>query len=212
VTAFIVLLLITVISAVVVVTTRHIVHAAVFLAFSFIGVGGIYLLLEAPFIAASQVLIYAGAITVLILFALMLTAQTVMREPRHARETKLAAAVVSMVLFFAVFAPNLTRAGWPVQPLPTGSPDTLRPLAQGLLGSYLFAFEVASVLLLVALVGAVVLAKEERGEGTPEGEIEGARGRGGEADGPLPGARGRRDEGAPEKSREYDPRSEGAAG
>jgi NADH-quinone oxidoreductase subunit J len=164
--AFIVLLVITVISAVVVVTTRHIVHAAIFLAFSFVGVGGIYLLLEAPFIAASQVLIYAGAITVLILFALMLTAQTVMREPRHTRETKLAAAVVSGVLFFAVLAPNLTRAGWNVLPLPAGAPpDTLRPLAQGLLGSYLLAFEVASVLLLVALVGAVVLAKEERDEG-----------------------------------------------
>jgi NADH:ubiquinone oxidoreductase subunit 6 (subunit J) len=174
-TAFIVLLLITVISAVVVVTTRHIVHAAIFLAFSFLGVAGIYLLLEAPFIAASQVLIYAGAITVLILFALMLTAQTVMREPRHTRETKLAAAIVSLVLFFAVLAPNLTRTGWPVQPLPTGPPpDTLRPLARGLLNTYLFAFEVASVLLLVALVGAVVLAKEERGDASTERRSEGA--------------------------------------
>ncbi len=105
----------------------------------------------------------------LILFALMLTAQTVMREPRHTRETKLAAAVVSLVLFFAVLAPNLTRAGWPVQPLPSAPPDTLRPLARGLLGSYLLAFEVASVLLLVALVGAVVLAKEERDEAAPKG-------------------------------------------
>lgn len=167
-TAFVALLFITIVSAVVVVTTRHIVHAAIFLAFSFVGVGGIYLMLEAPFIAASQVLIYAGAITVLILFALMLTAQTVMREPRHARETKLLAAVVSLVFFFAVLLPTLTRAGWPVREPVLGQPDTLRPLAQGLLGTYLFAFEVASVLLLVALVGAVVLAKEERGTGGEE--------------------------------------------
>lgn len=114
-TAFVALLFITIVSAVVVVTTRHIVHAAIFLAFSFVGVGGIYLMLEAPFIAASQVLIYAGAITVLILFALMLTAQTVMREPRHARETKLLAAVVSLVFFFAVLLPTLTRAGCPIR-------------------------------------------------------------------------------------------------
>jgi NADH-quinone oxidoreductase subunit J len=178
--AFVVLLFVTIISAVVVVTTRNIVHAAVFLAFSFIGVAGIYLLLDAPFIAGAQVLIYVGAITVLILFAIMLTAQTVMREPRRTLETKLVAGVVSVVLFAAVLAPNLVRAEWAVHPgEPTGGRsaasrppgrlpaapgpyDSLRLLSQGLLGTYLFPFEVASVLLLVALVGAIVLAKEER--------------------------------------------------
>jgi NADH:ubiquinone oxidoreductase subunit 6 (subunit J) len=161
--AFIVLLFVTMISAVVVVTTRNIVHAAVFLAFSFVGVAGIYLLLDAPFIAGAQVLIYVGAITVLILFAIMLTAQTVMREPRRTLETKLVAGVVAVVLFAAVLAPNLTRAGWAVPaPVAPGPYDTLRLLSQGLLGTYLFPFEVASVLLLVALVGAIVLAKEER--------------------------------------------------
>jgi len=166
--AFVVLLFVTIISAVVVVTTRNIVHAAIFLAFSFVGVAGIYLLLDAPFIAGAQVLIYVGAITVLILFAIMLTAQTVMREPRRTLETKLVAGVVSVVLFAAILAPNLIRAGWAVQPgdgrLPAapGPYDTLRLLSQGLLGTYLFPFEVASVLLLAALVGAIVLAKEER--------------------------------------------------
>jgi NADH-quinone oxidoreductase subunit J len=166
--AFVVLLFVTIISAVVVVTTRNIVHAAIFLAFSFVGVAGIYLLLDAPFIAGAQVLIYVGAITVLILFAIMLTAQTVMREPRRTLETKLVAGVVSVVLFAAILAPNLIRAGWVVQPddgrLPAapGPYDTLRLLSQGLLGTYLFPFEVASVLLLAALVGAIVLAKEER--------------------------------------------------
>jgi NADH-quinone oxidoreductase subunit J len=161
--AFIVLLFVTMISAVVVVTTRNIVHAAVFLAFSFVGVAGIYLLLDAPFIAGAQVLIYVGAITVLILFAIMLTAQTVMREPRRTLETKLVAGVVAVVLFAAVLAPNLTRAGWAVPtPAAPGPYDTLRLLSQGLLGTYLFPFEVASVLLLAALVGAIVLAKEER--------------------------------------------------
>jgi NADH-quinone oxidoreductase subunit J len=160
--AFVVLLFVTIISAVVVVTTRNIVHAAIFLAFSFVGVAGIYLLLDAPFIAGAQVLIYVGAITVLILFAIMLTAQTVMREPRRTLETKLVAGVVSVVLFAAILAPNLIRAGWVVQPAAPGPYDTLRLLSQGLLGTYVFPFEVASVLLLAALVGAIVLAKEER--------------------------------------------------
>jgi NADH-quinone oxidoreductase subunit J len=166
--AFIVLLFVTMISAVVVVTTRNIVHAAVFLAFSFVGVAGIYLLLDAPFIAGAQVLIYVGAITVLILFAIMLTAQTVMREPRRTLETKLVAGVVAVVLFAAVLVPNLTRAVWAVPsasappPAAPGSYDTLSLLSRGLLGFYLLPFEVASVLLLVALVGAIVLAKEER--------------------------------------------------
>jgi NADH-quinone oxidoreductase subunit J len=170
-TAFSVLLIVTIVSAVVVVTTRNIVHAAVFLALSFVGVAGIYLLLDAPFIAGAQVLIYAGAITVLILFALMLTAQTVMRARRQDWETQLVAGVVAAVLFGAALLPNLTRASWPVRPLapdggaPGGEPGgyhSVAALAQGLLGTYLFAFEVASVLLLVALVGAIVLAKEER--------------------------------------------------
>jgi NADH-quinone oxidoreductase subunit J len=160
--AFVVLLFVTIISAVVVVTTRNIVHAAIFLAFSFVGVAGIYLLLDAPFIAGAQVLIYVGAITVLILFAIMLTAQTVMREPRRTLETKLVAGVVSVVLFAAILAPNLIRAGWVVHSAAPGPYDTLRLLSQGLLGTYLFPFEVASVLLLAALVGAIVLAKEER--------------------------------------------------
>jgi NADH-quinone oxidoreductase subunit J len=170
-TAFVVLLFVTIIAAVVVVTTRNILHAAVFLALSFVGVAGVYLLLDAPFIAGAQVLIYAGAITVLILFALMLTAQTVMQERRDAWAGKLLAAVVAGVLFAAILLPNLTRAGWPVRGRVSGgtsaewelgSYHSVAALSQGLLGTYLFAFEVASVLLLVALVGAIVLAKEER--------------------------------------------------
>jgi NADH:ubiquinone oxidoreductase subunit 6 (subunit J) len=158
--SFIILVLVTITTAVVVVTTRNIIHAAVFLGGSFVGVAGLYLLLDAPFVAGAQVLIYVGAITVLILFALMMTAQTVMRQARREVAWKVLAGIVCFVLFAGILFPTIRRAQWAVGP--DGERDPLKYLAQGLLGTYLVPFEVASVLLLVALIGAIVLAKEER--------------------------------------------------
>jgi NADH-quinone oxidoreductase subunit J len=158
--SFALLVLVTVTAAIVVVTTRNIIHAAVFLGGSFTGVAGLYLLLDAPFIAGAQVLIYVGAITVLILFALMMTSQVGMRDPRTEWPWKYLAFVVSMALFATVLMPTILRAKWAVGS--EAARDSLAALGSGLLGTYLVAFEVASVLLLVALVGAIVLAKEER--------------------------------------------------
>jgi NADH:ubiquinone oxidoreductase subunit 6 (subunit J) len=158
--SFAVLVILTIASAFVVVSTRNIVHAALALGFCFFGVAGFYLLLDAPFLAGAQVLIYVGAITVLILFAIMLTAQTVAREPRGRVETRLIAGAVALTLFAGVLLPTLRLTPWPVSGEPVR--DSLEYLTRGLLQTYLFPFEVASVLLLVALVGAIVLAKEER--------------------------------------------------
>lgn len=158
--SFAFLVLFTVAAGVVVVTSRNIVHAALALGFCLFGIAGFYLLLEAPFIAGAQVLIYVGAITVLILFAIMLTAQNVVREPRGALEQKLIAGAVALVFFAAVLVPTLGQVRWPVSAEPMQ--DSLELLSRGLLQTYLFPFEVASVLLLAALVGAIVLAKEER--------------------------------------------------
>jgi NADH-quinone oxidoreductase subunit J len=158
--SFAFLVLFTIATAVVVVSSRNIVHAALALGFCLFGIAGFYLLLEAPFIAGAQVLIYVGAITVLILFAIMLTAQSVVREPRGSLERKLIAGAVSLVIFGAVLVPTLSRARWPISGEPVR--DSLEYLTRGLLQTYLFPFEVASVLLLAALIGAIVLAKEER--------------------------------------------------
>jgi len=162
--AFVILLLVTVTSAVFVVTTKNIVHAAVFLALTFLGLAGMYLLLSAPFIAFAQVLIYVGAITVLILFAVMLTAQRIMREPRHGLAWRIVSALVSLAVFFALYV-VINQGPWPQSPSAVVHPDSeqyVTQLTSGLLGTYLFPFEVASVLLLVALAGAIILAKEER--------------------------------------------------
>src|SRR5262245_46459391 len=105
--SFAVLVLFTIASAVVVVSSRNIVHAALALGFCFFGVAGFYLLLDAPFIAGAQVLIYVGAITVLILFAIMLTARSVVREPRGSLEWKLISGTVALVFFAGVLLPTL---------------------------------------------------------------------------------------------------------
>jgi len=166
--SFALLVIVTVASAFVVVSTRNIVHAALALGFCFFGVAGFYLLLDAPFIAAAQVLIYVGSITVLILFAIMLTAQTTGpreaggREPRGSAQWKLLSGAVVLALFAAVLLPTLRVASWPLSAEPVR--DALTYLTRGLLQTYLYPFEVASVLLLAALVGAIVLAKEERSE------------------------------------------------
>ena len=159
--SFAFLVLFTIAAGVVVVSSRNIVHAALALGFCLFGVGGFYLLLDAPFIAGAQVLIYVGAITVLILFALMLDRAEAWSGNRGAR-----------------WSGNSSPARWRLSSSPrcwsrrcsgrrgrsaaSRCATPLEYLTRGLLQTYLFPFEVASVLLLAALVGAIVLAKEER--------------------------------------------------
>ncbi len=162
---FILLVVIISISGFMVVTERNIVHAAVYLGLSFVGVAGMYLLLGSPFMAGAQILIYVGAITVLILFAIMMTAQRFMREPRNALPNRIFSSIVSIALFGLMFW-TATRGPWKqvseAEQTPPG--EYLNQLSGALLGPYLLPFEIASVLLLAALVGAIVLAKEERDE------------------------------------------------
>jgi NADH-quinone oxidoreductase subunit J len=163
---FYLLLFITVTAALMVVTDRNIIHAALFLGLTLTGVAGLYLLLGAPFIAAAQVLIYVGAITVLILFALMLTGQRFLREPRNAIPHRLISGVIALVLF-GVFIWSARQPVWAVQAVPPEALETERyldQLAEAMLGLYVLPFEIVAVLLLVAAEGAVVLAKEETGE------------------------------------------------
>ena len=159
---FVILVLVTITAAVQVVTHRNIVHATLYLGLTFVGVAGMYFLLNSPFLAAAQVLIYVGAVTVLILFALMLTGQRIMREPRNALPYRVVSAVVALVLF-AMLAWVARSPVWArPEPQAEASNVNLDQLATALLGTYLLPFEIASVLLLVALIGAIVLAKEER--------------------------------------------------
>src|SRR3972149_11730800 len=150
----------------------NILYAAVALLFSFAGVAGLYVLLSADFLAATQVLVYVGGILVLLLFAVFLSnriADAKITNPTHFR---LPAAAICLVLFgvlsyVAVSPPFAVKKG---VYLPTPA-----DIGELLMTRYLLPFEVASVLLLAALIGAALLSRPDRG--APEkGEMEEGKG------------------------------------
>lgn len=144
-----------------VVLVKRITSAALFMAFTFLCMAGMFLLLGAETIAAFQVLIYVGAITVLILFGVMFTPQGSREQGLFfQKQTPLAAALVALIAFPVVMFAFSFKDG---RALPRGG--DLVPLATSLFGDFAFPFEVASVLLLAALIGAIVLVKRDDGEG-----------------------------------------------
>ncbi len=151
------LALVTVGAALLVVSLRNIFHVVLFLVVSFVGVAGLYLTLNADMLAGIQVLVYAGAIAVLTLFAVFLTrnAMTQGNLPNHLQLLAFLTSGVLFVVLAFVFL-NTTWAPGPAVP-PAFPPERI---AQQLFVNFVFPFEVASVLLLVAMVGAIALAKD----------------------------------------------------
>jgi NADH-quinone oxidoreductase subunit J len=154
--------------AVLVVTTKDTVHSVLFLVLDFLFVAALYVLLGAEFLAAIQILVYAGGIVVLYLFVVMLVnlkrPTEEYRDPRRRSllGLALAAAVLLEVGVIAVGsrmnpAPPLTAGAAAAMPV-TGNTEQVGWL---LYTSYLIPFEIASMLLLVAMIGAIVLAKRE---------------------------------------------------
>ena len=147
------------------VVTRHPVHSVLTLVVSFFGLAACYILLLAPFIAAIQIIVYAGAILVLFLFVLMLLNLGNVALEKSGRPIQTALGSLAVVVFAALLLGTLRRGGAlipapaPVDPAALGDPA---PLARLLFADYLLHFEAVSVLLLAALVGAFVLARRER--------------------------------------------------
>ncbi|GAC1599434.1 MAG: hypothetical protein NVS4B10_10650 [Myxococcales bacterium] len=140
--------------------SRNIIYSAWSLLFAFMGVAGLYVFLGADFPAVAQVLIYVGGILVLILFAIMLTKQ-IGGDPRLTNAhlalpvgAALAVATVGTLTYMAVMAP------WKIQAEPSYQPVS-GPLGVAFLTDYLLPFEVASVVLLAALIGSVIIARKE---------------------------------------------------
>jgi NADH:ubiquinone oxidoreductase subunit 6 (subunit J) len=156
---FAILSLMTLGGAVGVVTCRNIFHGALFLILSFVGVAGFYVILEAGFLAGIQVLIYVGAIGILILFAIMVSQRIMATEQVQHNEQWWMAAVVAAAIFL-VLGFTLWQVSWPVVS-ETPPPAAIARLGQELLGPYAVPFELASVLLVVAMVGAIILAREQ---------------------------------------------------
>jgi NADH:ubiquinone oxidoreductase subunit 6 (subunit J) len=155
---FIVLSLVSLGAAVMVVTSRSLFRSALWLILAFFGIAAIFILLQAEFLAVVQVLIYVGAISTLIIFAIMLSS-TVM-DPKSQRFNEQWGVVAGFaVLLFVILLALLTRVQWPIamEPVP---PDAIARLGEAFVGPYVVPFEVASVLLVVAMIGAIIIARE----------------------------------------------------
>jgi NADH-quinone oxidoreductase subunit J len=160
VVAFWILAATTVVCALMVAAVRELIQAVLFLALTFVGVAGIYIVLSADFVAVVQVLIYAGAVAVLMTFAVMLTPAADRGNTETAFQGP-AAVLAGLVLAVIVFAIYDTE--WAIADRPAFS-ATAASLGEALLKPYVVPFEVASVLLMTAMIGAIVLTRDEPDE------------------------------------------------
>jgi NADH-quinone oxidoreductase subunit J len=146
-----------------VVLSRNIVRTAVWLLFTLMGLAGLYFLLNSEFLAAVQLVVYAGGTLILIIFGVMLTS----KSPFSRFEPKMVEIVIALsvvLLIFGSLVMAITHVAWPVSSAPPDSIYPMNALGQALLGDYLVPFELSSVLLLMVLIGAAYLAKGRRAE------------------------------------------------
>jgi len=163
---FLILSLIAIATAVGMLLSRNAIYSALFLVLNFITVAVFYLLLGAPFIAMSQITVYAGAIMVLFLFVIMLLGAESLPKAEVLPWQKPLAGILAVALAVEATFLFITRArpaGNIVPPADSANMmDSLREMGMMLFNQYLLPFEVTSVLLLVAMVGAIVLTRKER--------------------------------------------------
>jgi NADH-quinone oxidoreductase subunit J len=149
----------TVIAALGVAFSRNVVYSAISLMGTLVGASGLYVFLAADFVAVVQLLVYVGGILVLTLFAIMLTHQISEVEVSNRSVGRLPALVL-VVLVGIAMGVALFRAPWHVEPLKEASPTTYG-IGDAFLTQWLLPFELASIVLLTALVGAIVLSRKE---------------------------------------------------
>ena len=152
---------VTVLSGVLVITRRNPVHSALALILALLGQAGLYLMLYAPFVAGVQIILYAGGIMVLFLFVIMLVSiEKSLKEEQFNNMwiVGLLAALALGALFIGVYVKGRDLFAGREVALPEQS--NTQQIAILLYGNYMFAFEIASLLLLVAIIGAVVMAKK----------------------------------------------------
>jgi NADH-quinone oxidoreductase subunit J len=158
--AFGIIAIFMVIGAFRVVTTRNVVHAALWLVLVLAGAAAQYVLLGAEFVAVTQVLVYIGAIIVLFLFGVMLTRAPLGGESQLSRQNWYGAALVAVILLGLLGFTLIDTFG--DDRLPANlAPSTTAELSNALFSRYLVPFEVISVLLTAALIGAIVIARKE---------------------------------------------------
>ncbi len=147
---------------VLVITAKSAVHSILFLVADFLCVAALYVMLQAQFLAVIQVMVYAGGIMVLYLFVVMLVnlkrPPEAHRDPHRLGRLGAVLAAAIFVELAAIFAVGWTK---PAAVAGTLSPNNVEQIGRALYTEYLIPFELASVLLLVAMIGAIILAKRE---------------------------------------------------
>ena len=160
--AFYALSALVLVSALRVVFVKNIVHAVLWLAVCFISLAGIFITLDADFIAMVQVMVYAGAVCIMVVFGIMLIPGDIGQTNQFNKQIYAGGAVALLVtLLSGVLSYRIRFVGTPLE-IPDNSVDIIATL---LLSKYVMPFEVVAILLLVALVGAIFLAKEVKADG-----------------------------------------------
>src|ERR1700685_4516875 len=156
-----------IISGLLVITRRNSVHSALALIVTLLSVAGLYLMLYAPFVAATQIIVYAGGIMVLFLFVIMLVnIERASKERRFNRIWPAGVAAAGALMALFVFAFVKGKALFPDRLMTLPESSNTQEIAtmlygeRGSMGQYTFAFEIASLLLLVAILGAVIMTKK----------------------------------------------------
>ncbi len=160
------LALVIVVSALIMLFSRNTVYSALFLVLNFSAVGVLYLLLGAPFVALTQISVYAGAIMVLFLFVIMLLGREKLSTDEHLRGQRVIAAIIALVVLVAVGVLFFIRFT-DTSPLVSPGADFSSPqeVARQLYQKYPLPFEVTSAILLVAMIGAILLTRREKRQG-----------------------------------------------
>lgn len=145
-----------------VVTSKNIVHSALCLALSFAGVAALYVLMNADYLAAVQLLVYTGAISIMVVFAVMLTLRGDVKESSPANRKWGWGMLVSVLLFVTIALVIFTNPDWRVLPVAWSGGSTASDISLLMFTKYMIPFEAAAILLTMALIGAVLLAKGAR--------------------------------------------------
>jgi len=145
-------------SAALMVVSKNIIHSAVGLLFSFFGVAGIYILLAADFLAVVQILVYVGGLLILLLFGVMLT-QRITSVDMRTETLQLVPALLVVAGIFVILFRVISKTSWNIIPKTEFNP-TAEKIGYLLMTDFLIPFEIVSVLLLAALIGAAFIARK----------------------------------------------------
>lgn len=159
--AFFILSLLTIGGAVFMISFTRVVHMVISLGVTFISIAGLFVLLGADFVGVAQILVYSGAISILMLFGIMLTKHDA-NDEGTGRTWKNRFILLFVIGLFGLLFWGVQNTPWPAPPPPAQAPiDNAKVIGIEVFTKFVIPFELLSVLLLVALVGAIVMAKKE---------------------------------------------------